>query len=101
MEDYKKIYKIDKDITLQLKVEKNKLYVYYNDQWCQLSCEKNPNKFYNYHVIQQRHGVCLCRELGIPTKNKYSKEHYAKYRHIFLRASKNIMQKKKAKTSSS
>ena len=40
MEDFKKIYKIDKDITLQSKVENNILFVYFNDQWCQLSCEK-------------------------------------------------------------
>ena len=31
MENFKKIYKIDKEIFLQSKAENNKLFVYYND----------------------------------------------------------------------
>ena len=99
METFKNYHNVDKDITLESKVENGKLFVYYNDQWCQLSQEKNTSKFYSYHVIQQKHGVGLCKELGLPTKNKYSKEHYAKYRHVYLKASKKYNAKMKAKTS--
>ena len=63
--------------------------------------KKNPTKFHSYHVIQQRHGARLCRELGIPTKNKYSKEHYEKYRHIFFKTLNKYNAKKKAEKLSS
>ena len=64
-DNFKKYYNIEKDITLQSKVENNHLFVFYNDQWIQLSYKKNPDKFYSHYTLRKRYDSNLCNELGM------------------------------------
>ena len=94
MESFKNFYNVEKEITLESKVENDRLFVFYNNQWAQLSQEKNPTKFYSSHIIRHRYGTKICRELGISiTVRKYSREYYLKYREAYCKASKNCSEK--------
>ena len=44
MDNFKRCHIIKTDITLQSKVENDHLFVFYNDQWIQLSKNKIPLK---------------------------------------------------------
>ena len=48
MDNLKKYYNIEKEITLQSKVENDHLFVFYKDQWIQLSYKKKPRQ-----ILQQ------------------------------------------------
>ena len=97
MENFKQYHKIEKDITLQSKVENNHLFVFYNDQWIQLSYKKNPDKFYSNRTLRNKYDSNLCIELGMINPNKYSRERYLKFQESYKKASKKYYDKKKAK----
>ena len=59
MDNFKKFHKIEKDITLQSKVENDHLFVFYNDQWRKQLYKKIKNciikmeNFKQYHKIEK------------------------------------------------
>ena len=61
MENFKKYINIEKEITLESKLENDRLFVFYNNEWVQFSREKkkkkkkNPDKFYGIHIIRQKY----------------------------------------------
>ena len=100
MESFKKYRDIEKEITLESKVdEKNRLFVFYDNRWIQLSHEKNPNKFLGYYTLSRRYDSKLCVELGLRNPGKYSKELYSRYKlkNRIKWLLKNITLKKKPK----
>ena len=99
MENFKQYHKIEKDINLQSKVENNHLFVFYNDQWIQISYKKNPDRFYGYYTLRKRYGSNLCNQLGMFNPNKYSRELYLKFQESRKKASKKYYDKKKAEKS--
>ena len=100
MDNFKKYHNIEKNITLQSKVENDHLFVFYNDQWIQLSYKKNPDKFYGHYTLRKRYDSNLCNELGMYNPNKYSRELYLKNQESRKKASKKYYHKKKVKKSS-
>ena len=100
MDNFKKYYNIEKIITLQSKVENNHLFVFYEDQWVQLSKKNNPDKFYGHYTLRKRYDSNLCNQLGMFNPNKYSRERYLKFQESYKKASKKYYDKKKAKKSS-
>ena len=100
MEHFKKYFNIEKEITLVSKVENDRLFVFYQNQWAQLSLEKDPNKCYSPGTLQHKYKSSLLKELGLPTHkgNKYNREYYLKNRKAFCKASKKyyMCAKKKA-----
>ena len=101
MENFKQYHKIQKDITLQSKVENDHLFVFYNDQWIQLTYKKNPDRFYGFLTIRRLYGIKLCNEIGLTEMNKkYNRKYYLKNREAFCKASKKYYTKKKAEKSS-
>ena len=54
MDNFKKFHNIETDITLQSKVENDHLFVFYKDQWIQLSYKKNPDRFYSNRTLRKR-----------------------------------------------
>ena len=103
MESFKKYYNIEKEITLESKVENGRLFVFYNDQWVQLSREKNPDRFYKPLTLQYRYDANLCKELRLLIRKgkKYSRENYMKNREYYCNASKKYYAKKKKSQNSS
>ena len=73
MDNLKKYHNIEKDITLQSKVENDHLFVFYKDQWIQLSYKKNPDSFYSNRTLRNQYDANLCIELGMINPNKYTK----------------------------
>ena len=59
MDNFKKYYNIEKDITLQSKVENDHLFVFYKDQWVQLSKKNNPDNF-TYITHSENDMVAIC-----------------------------------------
>ena len=102
MDNFKKYYNIKKDITLQSKVENDRLFVFYQDKWVQLSSEKNPDKFYGFLTIRRLYRIKLCHEIGLTEMNKkYNRKYYLKNREAFCKASKKYYTKKEATEKSS
>ena len=99
MENFKQYHKIQKDITLQSKVENDHMFVFYKDQWVQLSKKNNPDKFYGHYTLRKRYDSNLCNELGMYNPNKYSRELYLKNQESHKKASKKYYHKKKAEKS--
>ena len=97
MDNFKKYHKIESDITLQSKVENDHLFVFYKDQWVQLSKKNNPDKFYVHYTLRKRYGSNLCNELGMYNPNKYSRELYLKNQESRKRLLKNTTTKRKQK----
>ena len=97
MDNFKKSHNIETNITLQSKVEYNHLFVFYNDQWIQISYKKNPDRFYGYYTLRKRYGSNLCNELGMYNPSKYSRELYLKNQESRKKASKNTTTKRKQK----
>ena len=97
MESFKKYHKVEKEITLESKVENDQLFVFYKKKWIRLSHTNNPNKFCCPSYIQLKGGVEFCRQLGVPIQpgEKYSKEVYEKTRESRIKASKKYYAKKK------
>ena len=95
MDNFKQYHNIEKNITLQSKVENNHLFVFYNDQWIQLSYKKNPDKFYGHYTLRKRYDSNLCNQLGMFNPNKYSRELYLKNQESRKKASKNTTTKRK------
>ena len=52
IEEFKRFHKIETEIDLLFKIENDRLFTFYNDQWVQLSQERNPKKFYLSSVIR-------------------------------------------------
>ena len=100
MDNFKKYHKIKKDITLESKVENDHLFVFYKDQWIQLSYKKNPDRFYSNRTLRNQYDANLCIELEMINPNKYSRERYLKFQESYKTASKKYYDKKKAKKSS-
>ena len=89
IEEFKRFHKIETDIDLPFKIENDRLFTFYNDRWVQLSREKNPQKFYSPATLQTYYNTGLLKKLGLSsTKEKYSKEMYAKYSESYRKASK-------------
>ena len=93
MDNFKKYHNIKKEITLHSKVENDHLFVFYNDQWIQLSKKNNPDKFYGHYTLRKRYDSNLCNQLGMFNPNKYSRERYFKFQESYKKASKNTMTK--------
>ena len=68
MENFKTHFNIEKDITLQSKVDDSHLYVFYNNRWIRLT-RKDPEKFYSLGTLQSRYDTKFLRELVLSTKN--------------------------------
>ena len=73
MENFKKFYNIEKEITLQSTVESSHLYVFYNDQWSRLTRE-NPQKFYSLSTLQSKYKSKFLIKLGLPTRKGEKKK---------------------------
>ena len=103
MDNFKRCHIIKTDITLQSKVENDHLFVFYKDQWVQLSKKNNPDRFYSNQTLRKRYGSNLCNELGMYNPNKYSRELYLKNQEsrkkAGKKASKKYYHKKKAEKS--
>ena len=99
MDNFKKYYNIEKDITLQSKVKNDHLFVFYKDQWVQLSKKNNPDKFYGHYTLRKRYDSNLCNQLGMFNPNKYSRELYLKFQELRKKASKKYYAIKKAEKS--
>ena len=101
MESFKRYFNIEKEITLESKVETNSLFGLYN-QWVGYnSSEKRSQKKKNYRsvTIQSRYNEGLL-ELGLSTRKdkKYSVEYYHNNRKRYCKLSKkNTTQKRKHK----
>ena len=59
MENFKQYHKIEKDITLQSKVENNHLFVFYNDQWIQIVTRKTQADFTDI-IHSENDTVAIC-----------------------------------------
>ena len=101
MDNFKNFHNIETNITLQSKVENDHLFVFYKDQWIQLSYKKNPDRFYSNQTLRKRYDSNLCNQLGMYNLNKYSRELYLKNQESRKKASKKYYYKKKAEKSSS
>ena len=99
MDNFKRYHNIKTDITLQSKVKNVHLFVFYKDQWIQLSYKKNPDKFYGHYTLRKRYDSNLCNQLGMFNPNKYSRELYLKNQESRKKASKKYYHKKKAEKS--
>ena len=96
MDNFKK-YNIEKDITLQSKVENDRLFVFYEDKWVQLSCKKNPEQFYGFLTIRRLYGIKLCHEIGLTEMNKkYNRKILSKKKRSILQSIKEILHKKES-----
>ena len=94
MDAFKKYHNIEKDITLQSKVENSHLFVLFKDEWIRLTYKKNPDRFYGHHTLQ-RYGAQLCHEVGLAEKNtEYKRKYYLENRQAFYRANKKYLKKK-------
>ena len=99
MENFKKYHNIEKDITLESKVENSHLFVFFKDQWIRLSYKKNPNRFYGHHKLR-RYGIQLCHEIGLTEiSSQYYRKYHLENREAFCKASKKYYYKKKAEKS--
>lgn len=95
MENFKKYHNIEKDITLESKVENSHLFVLYKDQWIQLTHKKNPDRFYGFLTLRRLYGIELSHEIGLTEKNKkYNRKYYLKNKEAFCKASKKYYAKK-------
>jgi hypothetical protein len=96
MDNFKKYHNVEKEITLESKMENDYLYVSYKDKWILLTQKSNVKKFYSFRVIQQHYGAGLCHELGIARyKGKaYSREYYKQNVEKFRDAMKRYKMKK-------
>ena len=96
MENFKIHFNIQKEITLQSKVEDSHLYVLYNDRWIRLT-RKNQEKFYSLGTLQSRYDSTFLRELGHPARKgkRYSREKYMNNRDYYREASKKYYHKMK------
>ena len=100
MDAFKKYHNIEKDITLESKVENSHLFVFFKDQWIQLTYKKNPDRFYGHHKLRCLYGIQLCHEIGLTEINsQYNRKYYLENREAFCKASKKYYHKKKAEKS--